>query len=162
MWIQKNTSVIETGQERHRGKTRNVECDKSYGENCEKPDMSPEDFKIEARTFLEQLAKTEGEIQEIQTQTKNQRESDIWYLERRNRLTASTFGEVCKRRNTTSCKSLVERIRCPRPFYARSIEWGIKNEKLTIEQLEKVIGRKTEPCSLFIDPELPYLAARFS
>ncbi|KAF2901987.1 hypothetical protein ILUMI_04197 [Ignelater luminosus] len=107
----------------NKGKTRNVECDKSYGENCEKPDMSPEDFKIEPRTFLEQLAKTEGEIQEIQTQTKNQRESDIWYLERRNRLTASTFGEVCKRRNTTSCKSLVERIRYPRPLYARSIEW---------------------------------------
>ncbi|KAF2890755.1 hypothetical protein ILUMI_15418, partial [Ignelater luminosus] len=53
----------------------------------------PKGFKIEARTFLEQLAKIEKEIQEIQTQTTHQRESGIWYLERRNRLIASTFSE---------------------------------------------------------------------
>ncbi|KAF2887577.1 hypothetical protein ILUMI_18599 [Ignelater luminosus] len=109
---------------KRRGKARNVKCHKSYGENCEKLNMNPLDFKIESRTFLEQLARTEEEIQEIQTQTKNERESDIWYLERRNRLTASTLGEY----------------------------------RMAREQLEKVFGKKTEPCGLFIDPKLPYLA----
>ncbi|KAF2887574.1 hypothetical protein ILUMI_18596 [Ignelater luminosus] len=110
-----------------KGKARNVECHKSYGENCEKLNMNPLDFKIELRTFLEQLARTEEEIQEIQTQAKNERESDIWYLERRNRLTASTLGKVGKRQNTTSCRSFVGRIRYPRPLYACSIEWQESN-----------------------------------
>ncbi|KAF2887353.1 hypothetical protein ILUMI_18820 [Ignelater luminosus] len=91
--------------------------------------MSPGNFKIKTKTFLDQLAKTEEEIQEIQTQTKNQRES--------------IFG----------------RIRYARPLYAPSIEWEIKNKKLAIEQLEKVIEKKTESWGLFTDPELPYLAA---
>ncbi|KAF2888642.1 hypothetical protein ILUMI_17531, partial [Ignelater luminosus] len=102
----KYTKIISTAKRKlnftKKGKARNVEGDKSYGENCQKPDMNLEGFKIEARRFLEQLAKTEKEIQEMQTQKENQRESNIWYLERRNRLTTLTFGEVCKRQSTTS------------------------------------------------------------
>ncbi|KAF2903509.1 hypothetical protein ILUMI_02676 [Ignelater luminosus] len=93
LWEDNAIGVVRTTAEEEKGLALAAEDVSADGTQMIKR-YEPKGLKIEARTFLEQLAKTEKEIQEIQTQTKNQRESGIWYLERRSRLIASTFGET--------------------------------------------------------------------
>lgn len=133
--------------------------DESYGETCQKPDMPPEEFLHAQRMFLENLKKTPEEVDELEELTRDQHISDLWYIERRKRLTASLFGVVCKKRTTTSCKSLLETILYPKRFYSDACEYGKKNEENARKELEKITRKTIDPCGLFVDIEQPFLAA---
>ncbi|CAH1115824.1 unnamed protein product [Psylliodes chrysocephalus] len=64
----------------------------SYGQKCEKPDMTGSEY-LEAKTkFLGEIKKNNEEILEIESLTREQADSDIWVLERRKRLIAAMFG----------------------------------------------------------------------
>ena len=43
---------------------------------------------------------TEDEVKEIETNTRNQADSELWITERRKRLTASRLGNIAKIRKT--------------------------------------------------------------
>ncbi|KAF0716914.1 YqaJ domain-containing protein, partial [Aphis craccivora] len=47
------------------------------------------------------------EYKKLEVNTKNLRNCQQWFNERRNRLTASNFGKVCKIKRTTSCKNTI-------------------------------------------------------
>jgi len=51
--------------------------------------------------FLEVLGKVD--VNKIEFDTRDQSNSDMWYNERKIRLTASRFGQICKMRSNTSC-----------------------------------------------------------
>ncbi len=53
---------------------------------------------------------TSGEISHIQEQTKGQTDSDVWFAERRKRLTASIVGGIIKMRSTTKRATKVENL----------------------------------------------------
>ncbi|KAJ1519113.1 hypothetical protein ONE63_011354 [Megalurothrips usitatus] len=82
-----------------------------------------------------------------------------WQKERRMRLTASAFGEVCKRRPYTSCKKLVKRLLyAPKSKATRDMEDGHCLEQEAKEKLRES-GVNVEDCGLFIDRQLPFLGA---
>lgn len=133
--------------------------DENYGENCQKPDMSKEEYDVQANILLSELQKTSEEINEIERATCSQRSSNLWHTERRKRLTASWFSKVCKMRETTSCQNLVKSILSGHEIFAKSLEWGKTNEAQAIEELGKLIHKNIQPCGLFIDKNNSYLAA---
>lgn len=85
--------------------------------------------------------------------------------ERSERLTASNFGVVMKRRDTTRCHSLVKSILYgtsksnPAMEHVASIVYGEKNEIVAIRLLEQKLKINVAPAGLFIDFENYFLAA---
>lgn len=77
---------------------------------------------------------------------------------RRKLLTSSSFGEVCKKRQSTSCASLVKKI-----IYGSNISsvpairYRIDNEETAIKQLEKQEKIIIQSCGLFVDQEHGFL-----
>ncbi|XP_031353734.1 uncharacterized protein LOC116178384 [Photinus pyralis] len=132
---------------------------KDYGDSCKKPDLNLEDYELAKQIFLENLHKSDHEIEKIERATQTQESCSLWYIERRKRLTASKFGDVCRRREYTSCKVLVDSIIYSKHFFSQACDYGKRNEKNAREAVEQVVGAKIQPCGLFIDSSHPFLAA---
>ena len=99
------------------------------------PDVN--DLKATILAFKATLRVTEDEIRRIEQNTREQRNSSHWYEARCFRLTASLFGAVLQRRDTTPPDSLVMRIIQPRQFSSAAIEWGIQHESVAIKEYIK-------------------------
>lgn len=78
--------------------------DADYGMAEPLPSINPEDVKMKMKNFLNKLKNVN--FAQIEIDTREQNDSEIWYQERKIRLTASSFGKICKMRANTSCKNL--------------------------------------------------------
>jgi len=107
--------------------------------------------------FLQKL--TDVNRYEIEKVTRDQSHSEIWYKERRVRLTASKFGEICKMRDSTSCKIKVHGMLYKPSAMCKSMAYGIEIEPLARSSFEALLQVSVQLCGLFIDREYPYLAA---
>lgn len=96
---------------------------------------------------------------EVEKLTRDQSHSPIWNKERRIRLTASKFGEVCKMRDSTSCKIKVHRMLYKPSTTSKSMAYGIEMEPLAKASFEALLQVSVQLCGLYIDREYPYLAA---
>jgi len=111
----------------------------------------------EKKKFLDILKKTN--MIEIEISTRDQNECQKWFQERKLRLTASNFGQICKMRKTTSCKNTVySMLYAPAP-HAKSLQYGRVTEIVARKKAEEIIGETVQMSGLIIDPEIPYLAA---
>lgn len=133
--------------------------DESYGEHCQKPDMSDGEFENEKNEYLKKIELSPEEIVQIEIKTRNQGNSMEWRNLRRQKLTASNFGDVCRRQLHTPCKNIVRRILYPKKIDTESLRYGRRNEKRAIEALEREIGVNITPSGLFIHEKKPYFAA---
>lgn len=134
-----------------------ITVDNSYGSSAEKPDLDAEDFKMKRNRILESLNISQEQRETILANTINQSLSHDWKQERRHRLTASNFGYVCNKLPHTKCDTLVKKILYSN-YESRGMKYGRRNERHAIEELcERNI--KVKPCGLFIDEDLPFLAA---
>lgn len=74
------------------------------------------------------------------------------------RITASFFGQICKKLPHTSCANIIKAI-----FYKRfdnhNLQYGRIHEKDAKEQLKKSMVIDVKPCGLFINKNMPYLGA---
>lgn len=80
---------------------------KNYGESCEKPDLSEADYDFAKKEHLKNITLSAEDRNSLERRTILQGESIEWRQERKLRLTASTFGRVCKR-GLIKCGPLVK------------------------------------------------------
>lgn len=107
--------------------------------------------------FLKKL--TDVNRCEIEKVTRDQSHSEIWFKERRVRLTASKFGEICKMRDSTSCKIKVHGMLYKPSAMCKSMAYGIEIEPLARSSFEALLQVSVQLCGLYIDREYPYFAA---
>jgi len=96
--------------------------------------------------------------------TQGQHESEKWHSERKLRITASIFKEVCHHRATTSCTAFVKRKLSGCSINTPAICYGKKHEMVAIVSYVKhqnMNGKivQVESCGLFVDNSMPWLAA---
>ncbi|CAH2088145.1 unnamed protein product [Euphydryas editha] len=115
-------------------------------------------YEMAKQSFLKNLEKTQFERSQIERSTILQRDSSEWLELRRNLLTASNFGKVIKRRPTTSASIIKTLLHKNNISQVGSIKHGVYNEA-TLNQLAIQEGVQISPCGLFIDSEIPFLAA---
>lgn len=105
------------------------------------------------------LQVTEKEANVLEKKTQGQSKSLTWFDERKWRLTASRFGDICNataRRNMQKlCKSLLDCSKLNTP----AILHGQQYEKKAIKKFEEKMDIKVKPAGLFICIEKPFLAA---
>lgn len=80
--------------------------DKDYGDLCDELecdflDISQECLNTKIDDILLNLKLSDGERIALERSTIGQSKCDIWFKERKYRLTASNFGRVCKLREKT-------------------------------------------------------------
>ncbi|KAF2890976.1 hypothetical protein ILUMI_15197 [Ignelater luminosus] len=86
--------------------------DLHYGPNAQDalPDLPEEEFKSNMAKKLAELTKEAGNSVEIERQTIGQHVNPLWLNIRRDRLTASNFGTIYRRRPSTSCHAIVQKL----------------------------------------------------
>ncbi|XP_022166128.1 uncharacterized protein LOC111030767 isoform X3 [Myzus persicae] len=96
---------------------------------------------------------------DIEKKTREQNQNFEWFQQRKIRLTASKFGEVCKMKPYTSCKKKVHSMLYKLPAKSKEMDHGIEFELHARTQFENMFNLKVTLCGLIIDSEFPYLAA---
>ncbi|CAG4957937.1 unnamed protein product [Parnassius apollo] len=76
---------------------RNMD-DPDYGQKAQRPDMTEEDFQMSKSEFLKQMELSDQQRDDLQIHTIDQSSSQEWLENRKNRLTASIFGDSTKLR----------------------------------------------------------------
>lgn len=98
--------------------------------------------------YKSDLTISEQEAQRIEEETRQQSDdpSGLWMTLRRCRLTASNFGIICKRRQTTPVAALVKNlVYKSSSFSAPSLRWGKENEDSARKAYTKFMQENGHP-----------------
>ena len=126
---------------------------------------SIEKLKKSVSAFKESLCLSDEKIREIELNTREQRESALWFQARRYRITSSLFGQVLRRKEQTPPGSLVLQILQPKQFSTPATQWGVSSESHAREQYiqhQLTCGRDgliVAPAGFFISKSQPFLGA---
>lgn len=135
-----------------------VSGEKDYGPAAQRPDIDDDVMEKEKNEFLKNLIKSEEECERIQKETIEQSECGEWLEIRRNILTASNFGRVCKMRATTGCEATVKQLLYT-AYDCDAMEYGRRKEDQARVDLSKELQEDINKSGLFIDREHPFLGA---
>lgn len=83
-WRRKQAKTVTKKEQQ---KSRNADAD--YGIYCQKPDLSPEVYEEEKKSFLEKLKKNKVQRKQFERNTVSQADNALWLEERMRLLTAS-------------------------------------------------------------------------
>jgi hypothetical protein len=120
-------------------------------------DLSPEFLQV-----IHSLSVDQDQSKEIELKTRDQANSDQWWEERKLRITASNFAEICNRKKD-NCKKFVERLQGkPSLKVPLSIKHGKDHEHVGIRKYHQYMihtGHKVDIQSsgLVVRSDLPYL-----
>ena len=93
-----------------------------YGPDSQQPDVTPEELDHLCCEFFEREVRvTIEQAQNIEEATKQQSGTPEWYHQRRLRLTASNYGRIARRRDTTPVANVIKSLLYSRPFDAPSL-----------------------------------------
>lgn len=96
----------------------------------------------------------------IEESTRQQASSDQWFEARKDKLTASNFGKVLKRKAIPSEKFLSSIFSGKKSLSAPALEYGKRNEKnAKAKYLEEYTSRHFHDCGLVINKEFSFLGA---
>lgn len=100
------------------------------------------------------------DARKIEQNSKGQWDNPFFKTIRKERLTASFFGEICRRRATTPCHNLVNRILYGHSFSTEATEYGKIKEKAAIEKFKRSRPKCIiKDSGFFIDVDNGYLGA---
>lgn len=119
--------------------------------------LTQQEIEERKKKFLETL--NHSNLQQIEEDTREQCDSQNWYKERRTRLTASRYGQICKMRSDTSCKNTVYNILYGTEPHTKSIQYGRDMEANAHQKFEQITNEHVVRCGLVVDPDIPFLAA---
>lgn len=122
-------------------------------------DITADELEEKCELYISSLQVSVQERDIIMEKTKMQGDCDLWHKERRKRLTASNFGIVCRRKETTSCANLVKQMLYKPPVVTSAIEYGRRNEHIAIKRFQDQSGLVVEKCGLCIDLQHGFLGA---
>lgn len=103
------------------------------------------------------LSITIEDSRQLEEATRDQCSSELWFKERRKRLTASQFGLVMKRRTITD--KFIETLINPKQFSSAATGYGASNEKKALRAYILKTGYHTHTCGLLVNPNFPFLGA---
>lgn len=95
----------------------------------------------------------------IEEATRGQRNNPQWMVERTKRLTASNFGEICRATERKDLKKLAARLLSPSHATGPAINHGIQYEPVAVKWYETSQKVVTFEAGIFIDKEMPFIAA---
>ncbi|KAG0430299.1 hypothetical protein HPB47_022829 [Ixodes persulcatus] len=113
--------------------------------------------------ILQELSLTPELASQLEKNSRQQSKSAVWKTARRNRLTASAFGNVKARQSWTTDR--LRRFASDKDLSrVRAIKHGITHEPDAVTKYEKELRRlghdiQVSCCGLFVDPASPWLGA---
>jgi len=112
--------------------------DRHYGPQSQKPDLPDHIFEQLRQNHIEKLFENGKNWKQIERETTDQSESEQWVSLRREMLTASNFGVVCRMRPTTSCAITVKNILYPALIDTVAMKYGRDQEEIARKELAKI------------------------
>lgn len=91
--------------------------------------------------------------------TQDQSKSVSWHKARQWRLTASTFGAICKATDKSDKMLQCKRIYEPQELITVAIKHGKVFESRALQQFHKKTGLVVNKCGFFVNPSWPFLGA---
>ena len=96
------------------------------------------------------LRKTDEEIHQLCTETIHQSTSNLWYTERRKRLTASYFGKICKMRPSTNPANTIKALLYSTFSGNKYTDYGKDHEHNARKHFSKMIDKDVTECRFFV------------
>jgi hypothetical protein len=106
----------------------------------------------------EQIKVTAEAADKIEQQTRDQSQCQKWKEERKWRLTASRFGEICKATERRDMSKLAQTLLSPPHLTGEAVVHGKTFEQTAIDKFSEVSGKTVSKCGLFVDVTDPFLA----
>ena len=133
----KRKATTEYKERRKRSKYSNVQGPSAeYGPNATQPDVSREELVRLCCDYKTALNVTSEEKRRIE-----QASDELWYQQRKCRLTASSFGTVAKRRSKTPAKNFVMNLLYKDKLIdTPSLRWGREHEDVARQEYAKRNG----------------------
>lgn len=91
----------------------------------------------------------------LEHNTRKQNSDNLWFVERSNRLTSSTFKRICCRRADHGI--LAAKLKCTESVKTKAMKRGIEQEPVAAAEYTKVTGNPVHPCGLVVNPNAPHL-----
>ena len=110
------------------------------------------------------LKVTSDQSKAVETKTRDQANSRIWFHMRAGRITASKFKTACCTDPANPSKSLIMSVCYPElfRFKTEATKWGCRHEQLALEIYSNKTqheNMKLSKCGFFISTEYPFLGA---
>ncbi|CAH0397047.1 unnamed protein product [Chilo suppressalis] len=120
-----------------------------YGSANLDPDMSQSELEVAKEEFLKNLETLTADKDATERNTILQRDSSKWLEIRKNLITASNFGPICKRQVSKDTAPLVKNILYKTNLsHVASIADGIENEQQALHKIQQQESVSIEPCGL--------------
>lgn len=126
-----------------------------YGELCQRPDLSAEDFETEKAVLMEKLNEyhVNRKANEVRTRDKNQ--STLWNEIAGKVILSKNFGLICKGR---AFASHVKELTQKQHGETKSMKHQNQSLSVAIQQLAKEQNIAIRECGMYIDDEYKFLA----
>ncbi|XP_033728272.1 uncharacterized protein LOC117317556 [Pecten maximus] len=125
-------------------------------------DLKSEECKKDFEDRFTGLKLTVENADRIEKFTNGQSQNDMWHEARRERITSSNFGTVCKCKADTKPESTLRNILGYRDFQSKYCDWGIKHEPVARRMYANAVkgdGLCIKTCGLIVNPKYPHLGA---
>ncbi len=116
--------------------------------------------------FMQEMSLSMDEVRELEKNTREQSNSDLWKSSRLKRFTASCFGELARKRPNGKWDSFMKKTTCVSTTSVSAmpapLRHGLLNEDAAAERYKQYLcddGRPVtvEGCGFVVRPDIPYM-----